>query len=53
MAASSEELQRPADGAKRGRVLRETVVPGETQAAETSEAETGEPEGSGQEEQPA
>lgn len=58
MAFSSEELQRPADGGKQqsecGRVLRAPVVPGETPAAETSlsEAETGEPEGSGQEEQP-
>lgn len=58
-AASSEELQRPAHGghqqSERGRVLRAAVVPREAPAAETphAEAEAGEQESPGEEEQPA
>lgn len=58
-AASSKELQRPAHGgdqqSERGRVLRAAVVPRETPAAEAShaEAETGEQESPGEEEQPS
>lgn len=57
-AAACEELQRPAHGGdqqhERGRLLRATVVPRETPAAETShpEAEAGEQESPGEEEQP-
>lgn len=58
-AAPSEELQRPAQGGKqqsdRGRVLRATLVPREAPAAEAAgaEDETGEQEGSREEEQPS
>lgn len=60
-AASSEELQRPAPGgdqkSERGRVLPAAVVPGEAPTAEAAhaeaEAEAGEQESPGEEEQPA
>lgn len=58
-AAPSEELQRPAQGGKqqsdRGWVLRATLVPREAPAAEAAgaEDETGEQEGSREEEQPS
>lgn len=58
-AASSKELQRPADGgdqqSERGRVLRAAVVSRETPAAETAhtEAETGEQESPSEKEQPS
>lgn len=56
--ASSEELQRPAPGgdqqSERGRVLRAAVVQRKAPAAETAhvEAEAGEQESPGEEEQP-